>query len=427
MKHPIAIIGGGLCGLTSAIRLAEKGHDVHLYEAAPALGGRTRSFYDTTVNEWVDNGPHLLIGAYKATRKLLESVGAGGNITWQRSLKLSLWDKQRGHFSLAPSPYLPFPLALMATLYRLPGHGIDSLLSLLRLDRSMKNRSRRRVDVATVRGWMEAEKISPALQRDLIELLCLGVMNEPMQSADYKSFASVLREAFANHDHARLGWFNKPLSEAVIKPLEQRFQSLGGSIFTGTAIRSIEQADNTCQLHAGQDSLGPYRNVVIALPAYARNRLMGIDEPVETGSITNVHLWFEADIPLPDSLIGGIGTRGQWYFNISSQTAGDGAQHICAVISAAGSAEEAGNKAELIQNICEELAMLSGVETVQPVHSKIVTEQRATVLVNAKHQRMNIGMIIDASEAPLPGDFPATIEAAVLRGEEAARSLCFQQ
>jgi squalene-associated FAD-dependent desaturase len=427
VKHPIAIIGGGLCGLTSAIRLAEKGHQVHLYEAAPALGGRTRSFYDTTVNEWVDNGPHLLIGAYKATRKLLQSVGAGGNITWQQSLKLSLWDEQRGHFCLTPISYLPFPLALMAALYRLPGHSVDSLLSLLRLDRSMKDRSMKRADVATVKAWMEAENISPAVQRDLIEPLCLGVMNEPMESADCNSFASVLREAFANHDHARLGWFNRPLSEALIRPLEQRLESLGGSIFTSTTIRSIEQADDACKLHTGQNSLGPYRNVVIALPAYARNRLMGIDEPVKTSPITNVHLWFEADIPLPDSLIGGIGTRGQWYFNISSQMGRDGAQHICAVISAAGSAEEAGNKAELIQNICEELAMLSGVETVQPTHSKIVTEHRATVLVNAKHQRMNSGMIIDASEAPLPGDFPATIEAAVLRGEEAAKSLCFQQ
>jgi glycine/D-amino acid oxidase-like deaminating enzyme len=413
--------------VTSAIRLAEKGHQVHLYEAAPALGGRTRSFYDSTVNAWVDNGPHLLIGAYKATRKLLESVGAGGNITWQRSLKLSLWDEQRGHFSLAPSPYLPFPLALMAALYQLPGHGIGSLLSLLSLDRSMKDRSIERTDVVTVKAWMEAEEISSALQRDLIEPLCLGVMNEPMESADCKSFASVLREAFANHDHARLGWFNKPLSEALIKPLEQRLESLGGSIFASTTIRSVEQADDACHLHTSQNSLGPYRNVVIALPAYARNRLLGIDEPVETSPITNVHLWFEGNISLPDSLIGGIGTRGQWYFNISSQMERDGAQHICAVISAVGSAEEAGNKAELIQNICEELAMLSGVETVQPVHSKIVTEQRATVLVNAKHQRMNAGMIIDASEAPLPGDFPATIEAAVLRGEEVVKAVCFQQ
>ncbi|NOR73366.1 MAG: hypothetical protein GQ467_05820, partial [Mariprofundaceae bacterium] len=324
----------------------------------------------------------------------------------------------------------PFPLALMAALCRLPGHGIGSLLSLLRLDRSMKGRSMKGADAATVRAWMEAENISPALQRDLIEPLCLGVMNEPMESADCKSFTSVLREAFANHDHARLGWFNKPLSEAVIKPLEQRLESLGGSIFTGTTIRSIEQADDACHLRTGQNSQntpGPYRNVVIALPAYARNRLLGIDEAVETSPITNVHLWFEGDIPLPDSLVGGIGTRGQWYFNISSQMQRDGAQHICAVISAASGGKEAGNKTELIQNICAELAMLSGVETLQPVHSKIVTERHATVLVNAEHQRMNAGMIIDASEAPLPGDFPATIEAAVLRGEEVAKSLCFQQ
>ena len=135
----------------------------------------------------------------------------------------------------------------------------------------------------------------------------------------------------------------------MIKPLEQRLESLGGSIFTGTTIRSIEQADDACHLHTSQNSQntpGPYRNVVIALPAYARNRLLGIDEAVETSPITNVHLWFEGDIPLPDSLVGGIGTRGQWYFNISSQMQRDGAQHICAVISAAGtSGEEAGNKA----------------------------------------------------------------------------------
>ena len=417
MKHPIAIIGGGLCGLTSAIRLAEKGHHVHLYEAAPALGGRTRSFYDATVDEWVDNGPHLLIGAYKATRKLLQSVGASSNVTWQRSLKLPLWDEQRGHFCLTPQPYLPFPLALMTALYRLPNHSFDSLLSLLRIDRSMKS-----ADAASVKAWMEAAKVSPALQRDLIEPLCLGAMNEPMESADCSSFASVLRETFANHDHARLGWFNKPLSEALIKPLQHRLESLGGSIFTRTTIRSIEQLDDTCLLHTSQKELGPYRSVVIALPAYARNRLMGIDEHVETRPITNVHLWFESDVSLPEPLIGGIGTRGQWYFDISSQMQKSGSHHICAVISA----QEAGNKEALVQNICAELAKLSNIETLHPVHSKIVTEQHATVLVRAEHRRAGPGMVIDVSEAPLPGDFPATIEAAVLRGEEAAKTLCFQ-
>ena len=363
MKYPVAIIGGGLCGLTSAIRLAENGYQVHLYEAAPTLGGRTRSFYDSNVNEWVDNGPHLLIGAYRATRKLIENIGAEDNITWQRSLKLSLWDEKRGHFSLAPSPYLPFPLALMAALYRLPDHTADSLLSLLRIDRSMKNQSPKRTGLPTVKAWMNAVNVSSALQRDLIEPLCLGVMNEHMESADYKSFAAVLREAFASHDHARLGWFNKPLSEALIRPLEQRLERLGTSIFTRTTIRNIKQAEDSCLLYTGQQELGPYQSVVIALPAYARNRLMGIDEPVETSPITNVHLWFDDNISLPDSLVGGIGTRGQWYFDISSQMNKKGARHVCAVIST----EEAGDKEKLVQNICTELATLSGIETLQPM------------------------------------------------------------
>jgi len=176
-------------------------------------------------------------------------------------------------------------------------------------------------------------------------------------------------------------------------------------------------------LDTSKDELGPYRNVIIALPAYARNRLLGFDEPVETEPITNVHLWFENNISLPDSLIGGIGTRGQWYFDITTQMGKKGPHHICAVISA----DSAGDKEQLVADICAELGKISGLENLHPIQSKIVTEQRATVLVRAKHRKIESGTIIDASEAPLPGDFPATIEAAVLRGEEAAKSLCFQQ
>ena len=109
---------------------------------------------------------------------------------------------------------------------------------------------------------------------------------------------------------------------------------------------------------------------------------MGIDEPVETSPITNVHLWFDDNISLPDSLVGGIGTRGQWYFDISSQMNKKGARHVCAVIST----EEAGDKEKLVQNICTELATLSGIETLQPVYSKIVTEQR-NVIIKARREQ----------------------------------------
>ena len=76
----VSVIGGGLCGLTAAIRLAQRGVEVELFEAAPALGGRTRSFFEPHMQQWVDNGPHLLSGAYHDTLNLLEEAGASDNI-----------------------------------------------------------------------------------------------------------------------------------------------------------------------------------------------------------------------------------------------------------------------------------------------------------------------------------------------------------
>ena len=84
----IAVIGAGLTGLTAAIRLAETGVQVELFEASPLAGGRTKSFHESFANELCDNGPHLLIGAYSATQKLLDDCGASANVYWQPSLPL---------------------------------------------------------------------------------------------------------------------------------------------------------------------------------------------------------------------------------------------------------------------------------------------------------------------------------------------------
>ncbi|MFQ5519243.1 MAG: FAD-dependent oxidoreductase [Mariprofundus sp.] len=415
---PIAIIGGGLSGLTCALRLSEHGKEVHLYESAPSLGGRTRSFYDSNVNQWVDNGPHLLIGAYQATGQLLQDIGASGNVTWQDSLHLPLWDARRGRFVLQPKPWLPFPAALLLSLLHLPGHHMQSVRAMLRIARAM-----RAPTDETVADWLSRLQIPTQLQRDLIEPLCLGTMNEAMTGANSKSFVRVLSEAFASHRAARLGWFNQPMSQALINPLAEQIQQLGASILTATGIRKIEQQDGQYRLYTNRGDSGPYSAVVVALPAHARNRLLEIEAHVETGAITNVHLWFEAGIRLPEPLIGGIGTYSQWFFDVSTQTGEKDLSHICAVISA----ESPTDRSDTLQSVRDELAQLLQVKLPDPVHSKIVCEQRATVLTKAVNKSFADGMLIDASEAPQPGDLPATIEAAVIRGEEAAKVLCLQR
>ncbi len=414
---PVAIIGGGLTGLTCALRLAEYGKEVHLFEAAPELGGRTKSFYDNQINSWVDNGPHLLIGAYEATRRLLKDIGASDHVTWQPSLKLPLWDESRGSFSLATKPWLPFPVALLLSLTQMPGHGIQSMQDMLRIARGMKRPSGR--DVAS---WMTGMGISSRLREDMIEPLCLGAMNAPMERADAETFARVLRDAFANHKNAKLGWFNQPLSQALIDPLVQRLNKLGCSIFKSSTIRSIDQNKGHCVLHgSGLDSTD-YTATVIALPAYARNRLLGINEKVPSESITNVHLWFENSVSLPQPLIGTVGTYSQWFFDVSAQFQESRYSHICAVISA----ESPVDRKQTLQKVLEELGSVLKIDLPAPVHSKIICEQRATVLTSDCNRRFSDGTLLDASESPRPGELPATIESAVLRGEEAAKTLCFQ-
>ncbi len=168
----IAIVGGGIAGLTAAIRLAEKGRRVHLFEAAPELGGRTRSFLDKSTGQWCDNGPHLLIGAYHATRNLLDDCQVAKNVCWQKHLNLPLWDHQRGPFNLRPSPWLPLPLGLLLALARLPGHDRHSAMSLLHIAHGQTGAGQ------TVARWLNDLAVPQILQRDLMQMNSRGVRDE---------------------------------------------------------------------------------------------------------------------------------------------------------------------------------------------------------------------------------------------------------
>ena len=69
----VAVIGGGLAGITAAIALAEAGAAVTLLEARPRLGGATSSF--TRDGLVVDTGQHIFLGCCTAYRGLLGQLG----------------------------------------------------------------------------------------------------------------------------------------------------------------------------------------------------------------------------------------------------------------------------------------------------------------------------------------------------------------
>ncbi len=421
----IAVIGGGLAGLTAAIRLAQNGQAVSLFEAAPELGGRTRSFYDRTLNAWVDNGPHLMVGAYRATRRLARDAGFAANIHWQKKLRLPLWDKARGFFDFAPPPWLPLPLGMLLSASRLPGHDLSSAAAMLRV-----GLARTPPDHLSVAEWLQQLRCPKALIRDMLEPLCLGSMNEELDSANAMSFAKVLKEAFAGHDAARLGWFTKPLSQGLIEPLASYAESLGVEIHTSCRIRNLQESadgidleinadENRDSNQKGESNLQRFDSAIIALPAHARNRLLGIADEIETRPITNIHLWFDEGIHLPAPLLGGIGTSGQWFFDVAQQL-DEGCSHLCAVISDDQETREA--TASRISRVAAEIGTILGIASPPISHHRVITERHATVIVRPKINEFisQLRKVTDIAEQPQPGEFPSTIESAVLRGEQAA-------
>ena len=65
----VAVVGGGWAGCAAAVTLAEAGVRVTLFEQAKTLGGRARRVALDGIA--LDNGQHLLIGAYRQTLALM--------------------------------------------------------------------------------------------------------------------------------------------------------------------------------------------------------------------------------------------------------------------------------------------------------------------------------------------------------------------
>ena len=100
----LAVIGAGYAGLAAAVELAAAGKQVEVFEASRILGGRARAVQIDGFT--VDNGQHILVGAYTETQRLMRAVGADPDKLLKR---IPLRFEFPGEFVMA-APRLPAPL-----------------------------------------------------------------------------------------------------------------------------------------------------------------------------------------------------------------------------------------------------------------------------------------------------------------------------
>jgi len=196
----LAIIGGGWAGLSAAVTALQLGHDVVLHESAGALGGRARSVHTPALDATIDNGQHILLGAYTATLELMRTLGLDPEQQFHR-LPLNVRSADASLRLQAP-PLLPAPLNIAVALLTARGLSWSEKQAALRAMLTLRRRAWKTPKGWTVQQWLNASGQPPRLQRLLWVPLCIATLNTPVETACARLFARVLRDSLGASQRA---------------------------------------------------------------------------------------------------------------------------------------------------------------------------------------------------------------------------------
>lgn len=413
----IAVIGAGYAGLAAAVELVRNGQSVEVFEASRSLGGRARAVEMDGFT--VDNGQHILLGAYSETLRLMRIVGADPQHLLKR---LALHLEFPGEMRLV-APRLPAPLHMLAALLLATGLDWHEKWAAIRLMRRLQRRQFRITPDVSVATWLENNKTPPRQRRLLWEPLCVAALNTPAKNASAQVLANVLRDSLAaSREASDLLLPQIDLSALFPEPAAKFIAQCGSVIHRGQRVTDLQRTDQGWRIN-GQ---GPFAHVVLAVAAYHLAALVPeLQAEVEHFAwepIVTSYLTYPASVRLPQPMLGLADGTAQWLFD-RGQLCGQ-AGLIAAVISAHGRHLDL-PMAELESRIHAEIARIVP-HLPAPLRTQTITEKRATFACTPNLRR-------PAMQTALPGlclagdyvtsDYPATIEGAVRSGVSAARSI----
>ncbi|OSM01547.1 putative amine oxidase [Magnetofaba australis IT-1] len=316
----------------------------------------------------------------------------------------------------------PAPAHLAGGLLGMPGMGWGALRAALRLLPGMLRPWALHGLSAT--HWLQNAGQGEGLFRRLWEPLCLATLNEPPGSADAVLLARVMRELFLAGPAAAQPLIPAAdLNTTLIAPLKQAIEGLGGRITTRARVMALDLGGQ--RVRGAMTARGPIFHDgawIVATPRRAAVKLLNpwsAAQPWAEGEespIVSVHLRFAAPVALPAPMLGLPGCVSQWLF----QPAPD---RISAAISAAYR-EVHWESSRIVDAVLADLAAVTG-DAPPPLRAqRVIKEARATFCAWPEAPRAdpatpweNLHLAGDWTDTGLP----ATIEGAVISGEQAAR------
>ncbi len=419
----IAVVGGGWAGMAAAVAAVQAGHRVHLWEAARTPGGRARMMPEqlpdgTPVS--LDNGQHILIGAYRECLRLMTLVGVDPE---QALLRLPLTLRFSDGDGIA-FPRWPFPLDALAGIASARGwHRRDKLALLLQALRWRLDgfRCAAEQSVADV-----CRELTPRVLDELIEPLCVSALNTTAAQSSGTVFLRVLQDAvFGGSGSSHLLLPRVDLSRLFPAAAAQWLRGHGADVRIGARVQRIAHTDGQWQIDgevfdrvllatAAPDALhllqASHKGWPQAQQQAARS-WCDVASQLRHMPITTVYAWApgaalaqpmlalrpasDAAFPAPAQFVFDRGQLG-------------GPAGLLAFVISASDGERLALQAQVLQQAKAQLGL-----TLQPVQT--VVEKRATIACTPGLRRpsMNLADGLHACADYVEGAYPSTLEGAV--------------
>jgi hydroxysqualene dehydroxylase len=427
MTKKVAVIGGGLAGITASIALAETGADVTLLEARPRLGGATCSFSRDGLT--VDTGQHIFLGCCSAYRGLLDKLGMAGHAPMQDRFDVTVL-APGGRKARLRRTALPGPLHMLPALGRYPFLSWNERLSVSRPALAMRfvDPSKPAVDQQRFGDWLAARGQTERARRALWDL-----------------FSVVVKTGLLGKNNAAdIGVPALPLGELHGDAGATLLGKLGARVSLGAKVTAIEPVDGGgFTVRLADDELA-VDAVVLAVPHEKAAPLMPPgalpDHTVAAWSglgaspIVNVHVIYDRPV-MDQPFVAAIDSPVQWVFDrtrISGISASEhgrpGHQYLAISLSAADEYADT-PVAQLQERFVPALAELFPAAREATVAEFFVTRERRATF----RQAPGSGALRPKAATRLPGlvlagawtdtGWPDTMEGAVRSGLSAAVEL----
>lgn len=442
-KKKVAVLGGGLAGLSAARRLLQLGFSVTLIEKRAFLGGRAFSFRDRESGIEIDNGQHVFLSCNTHYIDYLRDINAIDKTYIQDRFRVQvIRNGVRGE--LCSTPWLG-PLHLLPSFFKYPHLSLPeklrALFGLISMRLTNRGKNYADIDDETAYDWLRRHGQNDRIIENLWNLFVLPALNDDVRSVSASEMIKVFQVALLkNSTGSKIGVAKIGLTALNGKPAQTYIEAHGGNVRLGNGVKSICVQDSQVQYVKMQDgdtvnsdlfvSALPFEVMLESLPKTVVNqKFFRRLQLIKTAPIVGLNIWY--DKPIMDrAFVAFLNSPVQWVFNKSLIHSNDtsSGQHV--YISLSGAWEHVNDsKEKLRKRFIEEMSRLFPQARYANVTRFLAVKERHATFRSlpgtSQHRPNQITPISNLYQA---GDWtytklPSTMESAVLSGVLAAEAL----